>query len=258
MSEEVGKGFARRVTGSNLMRFAPLLRDLTKKSDPPASDENPQSEPRPGTRSDELADAESLFQGLKVRVALRFTFPPVPSGTGTPGGTSSGGNGSAEEEDGDVPSVNYPVLVAEIPGAGRWTQASFSQDVFSNFFGAGVIGLTYMNAQGQAIHETRNPVTKGSSNYCYELAAARGLNYPDKNVGRPIGVFLRFESGQFQYVIVMPRDPGYAMLATFLTSRLGEPGRLMRRETTDLESLLGAWPSAPLPLPLVIPNVADS
>ena len=144
MSEEVGKGFARRVTGSNLTRFAPLLRDLTKESNPPASDENAQSESPPGTSADELAAAQSLFQGLKVRVALPFTFPRVPSRSAPPGGTSSGGNGSTEGEDGDVPSVNYPVLVAEIPGPGRWTQASFSKDVFSNFFGAGVIGLTYM------------------------------------------------------------------------------------------------------------------
>ena len=256
MSEEAGKGFARWVTASNLTRLAPLLRDLTKGSSPPTSYENAQSESPPGSSTDELAAAQSLFQGLKVRVILPFTFPTIPSGSGTSGGTSSVGNGSAEGEDGDDLGINYPVLVAEIPGPGRWTQASFSKDVFFNFFGAGAIGLNYMNAQGEAIHETKNPIKKGSSNYCYELAAARSLSYPDKSIGRPIGVFLRIETVQFQYVIVMPQDPGYAMLAAFLASRLGEPTRLMRRVPTDLEALLGAWPSAPLPLD--IPNTPGS
>lgn len=256
MSEEVGKGFARRVTGSNLRRFAALLRDLTRESNPPTSDENALSESPPGTSTDELAAAQSQFQGLKVRVALPFTFPRVPSRSATPRGTPSGGNGSTGGEDRAIPSVNYPVLVAEIPGPGRWTQASFSKDVFSNFFGGGTIGLTYLNAQGEAIHGTKNPIEKGSSNYCYELAAARGLSYPDKSVGRPIGLFLRFEPGQFQYVIVMPHDPNHTTLATFLTNRWDGPTGRMRRVTTDLEDLLGAWPSAPLPL--AIPNAVAS
>ena len=256
MSEEVGKGFARRVTGSNLAKFAPLLRDRTKESNPPDSDENAQSKSPPGTNTDELAAAQSLFEGLKVRVALPFTFSWGPSGSTTPTGTSSVETGSTEGEVGDVSGVSYPVLVAEIPGPGRWTQASFSREVFSDFFGAGVINLTYIDAQGEAIHETANPIVKKSSNYCYELGAAVGLDYPNLDDGRPIGVFLRLEPQQFQYSIVMPPDPGHATLATFLANRWVGPSGRMRRVTTDLDTLLGIWPSSPLPL--VMPGVADS
>ena len=255
MSEEVGKGFARRVTGSNLTRFAPLLRDQTKESNPPESDESTQSESTPGTSSDELAAAQSLFQGVKVRVSLPFTIPRVPSGSATTGGNYSDGNGSTEGENGDVPSVNYPVLVAEIPGPGRWTQASFSRDAFQNFFGAEAIDLTYLDDQGEAKRETANPIVKKSSNYCYELGAAVGKDYPNRGDGRPIGVFLRLEPQQFQYAIVMPHEQDHTTLDAFLTNRWEGPAGRMRRVSTDLDTLLGTWPSAPLPL--AIPDVAD-
>ncbi len=254
MSEEVGKGFARRVTESNLARFAPLLRDLTKEATPSASDENDQSEAPPDHRTDELADAQSLFGGLKVRVALPFTFPRGPSRPTTPRRTSSGETGSTEDEEGEASLVNYPILVAEIPGPGRWTQASFSRDVFLNFFGGAVIALTYLDAQGEAKHETANPIVKKSSNYCYELGAAMGLDYPNKDDGRPIGVFLRLEPQQFQYTIVMPHDADHTTLATFLTNHWEGPAGRMRRVRTDLDTLHQTWPSAPLPL--VVPDVA--
>ncbi len=257
MSGEVGKGFARRVTGTNLAKFAPLLRDRTGESNPqPTSDENAQAKPQAGTSTNELDAVQSLFNGSRVRVALPFTPPRRPSGSTQRTGISSGESGSKEEEDKDVLRVYYPVLVAEIPGPGRWTQASFSWNVFSTFFGAGDIALTYLNAQGEAIQETSKPIVKKSRNYCYELGAAAGLDYPDKNVGRPIGVFLRSEPQQFEYVIVMPSDPGHPILVTFLANRWAGPAGRLRRVTTDLNTLVGIWPSAPLPLE--IPDVSGS
>ena len=134
---------------------------------------------------------------MKVRVRLPFTFPGGPSRPTTPRRISSGRTSLVDEE----------VLVAEIPGPGRWTQASFSWDVFRNFFGGEAIALTYLDAQGEAKQETANPIVKRSSNYCYELGAAVGLDYPNRDDGRTIGVFLRMEPQQFQYAIVMPHEP---------------------------------------------------
>ena len=58
MSEEAGKGFARKVTDSNLAKLAPLLRDRTKDPTQPLSEENAPSKPMPGSGSDELAAAQ--------------------------------------------------------------------------------------------------------------------------------------------------------------------------------------------------------
>ena len=238
MSEEVGKGFARRVTKLNLAKFAALLRDRTKEP----------SGPPPGSSTDESVAAQSLFNGSRVRVALPFTFPWDTPGTTTATGTSSPEPGSTEEEISDDPGASHAVLIAEIPGPGRWSQASFSRNVFFEFFGAGPINLNYIDAHGTLIHETENPIVKKSSNYCYELGAAAGLEYPSGNVGRPISVFLRIGPQQFQYKLVMPSDPDYPLLVMFLANNWSGPAGRMRRVTTDLDTLLGIWPAARLPL----------
>ena len=235
MSEVAGRGFARRVSDSNLAKFAVLLRDRNKEPALPLPEDNGPSEPPVGSSSDELAAAESLFSGSRVRVKLPFTFP-----SGTPGP----GDGEA----GDDSGVSYPVLVAEIPGPGRWTQASFSREVFFEFFGADIIEFTYIDADGTLVRGTANPIVKPSSNYCYELGAAAGLAYPNGDNGRPIGVFLRLEPQQFQYCLVMPSDLGHTILVTFLDHNWVGPAGRMRRVTTDLDTLIRVWPSAPLPL----------
>ena len=69
--------------------------------------------------------------------------------------------GSNEGETDDDSGVGYSVLVAEIPGAGRWSQANFSRKVFSEFFGAGTIDLTYIDTQGTQIHQNCGSHRKG-------------------------------------------------------------------------------------------------
>ena len=120
MNEEVGKGFARQVTKSNLAKFAPLLRDRVRKP----------TEPSPTSGTAEVQEAQSLFDGSKVRVSLPFTFSSSMSGITTATKTAGTDPGSSEGEDSDDPVVSHPVLVAEIPGPGRWSQASFSKDDF--------------------------------------------------------------------------------------------------------------------------------
>ena len=237
MSQEAGKGFARRVTKLNLARFAPLLRDPTKE---------PSQSPS-GSSTDEFVAVQSLFDGSRVRVALPFTFPPGTPSTATATRISSPQDGSTEEDIGDDSATSYPVLVAEIPGPGRWSQASFSKETFYGFFGGDSIDLIYVDANGRLIAETAPPIVKKSSNYCYEMRAAAGLTYPSANGGRPIAVFLHLASRQFQYRLVMPSDPAHATLDAFLADKWGGPAGRMRRITTDLNDLLGAWPAAELP-----------
>ena len=248
MSEEAGKGFARQVTDLNLAKFAPLLRDRTKEPTPPLSEENVPPKTTPGSGTDELSAAQSLFAGSRVRVRLPFTFSWGTPGQATEAGTPMVEPGPTEGEASDDSGVSYSVLVAEIPGPGRWKQASFSREVFVEFFGAGIIEFTYIDPHGTLVHDTANPIVKSSRNYCYELGAAAGLAYPNVGIGRPIGVFLRLEPQQFQYCLVMPSDPGHTILVTFLANNWVGSARLMRRVNTDLDALISIWPSAPLPL----------
>ena len=255
MSEEVGKGFARQVKDSNLAKFAPLLRDRTKDPTPPLSEENGPLKLMPGSGRDELSAAQSLFAGSRVRVDLPFTFSwwtPVPA---SEAGISIADLGSTEGEAGGDSGVSYSVLVAEIPGPGRWTQASFNRKVFYEFFGADIIELTYIDAHGTLVHDNANPIVKKSKNYCYELGAAAGLKYPNGDNGRPIGVFLRLNPQQFHYRLMMPSDPDHTILVTFLANDWKGPAGRMRRVVTDLDTLLNVWSSAQLPL--AAPGVAS-
>ena len=245
MTEEVGKGFARRVTKLNLVRFVSLLCDRTKEPSPRPLEEIDSSGPPPGFSPDELAAAQALFDGTGVQVKLPFTFssgiPRLKAASG-PGIDEAG----SPEGQNDAPfQPGNAVLVSEIPGPGRWSQASFSLKVFTQFFGAGQINLSHINADGTKTHEIANPIVKKSSNFCYELGAAGGLDYPKPNDGRPIGVFLRLEAQQFQYRLVMPSDSAHAVLDTFLANNWEGSPRFMRRVITRLETLLSVWPAAP-------------
>ena len=248
MSDEVGKGFARRITQSNLSDFAQLLRDRTKTPDNQILSDSAPSGSQPGSGTPELAPAQLQFSGSRVQVDLPFTFSWGTSGPSTVTDPSKPGLVSAKGEIPGNPNASCSVLVAEIPGPGRWTQVSFSKEVFHGFFGAGTIGLEYTDANGTLKHETASAIVKKSSNYCYELGAAMGLGYPSVSDGRPIGVFLRLELQQFRYGLVMPSDPGHTILDSFLAEKWTGPAGRMRRVVTDLETLLEIWPAAPLPL----------
>ena len=248
MTEEVGRGFARRVTKVNLAAFVSLLRDRSKEPNPQLPKESPSSGPPYGSSTDEVADTEALFDGTHVKVKLPFTFS-----SGIPRLEIVTGNGTNESgpPEGQIDNPIQPsntVLIAEIPGPGRWSQASFSLKVFTQFFGAGQINLNHIDADGTETHEVANPIIKKSSNYCYELGAAAGLGYPDPGEGRPIGVFLRLEAQQFQYRLVMPSESAHAILDAFLATNWEGSTRFMRRVTTRLETLLGVWPAAPFSL----------
>ena len=243
MTEEAGKGFVRRVTKLTLKNFAPLLRDLT--NEPTTSTEITSSGSPIGSGTNELAAVQALFNGSKVQVHLSFTFPwgeLVPKAE-TPSSIDEMETPDTQNDVSFHPTDN--VLVSEIGGPGRWSQASFSKKIFDEFFGAGQIHLTHINADGTVTSEIANPIVKESSNYCYELGAAANRNYPPLTDGRPIGVFLSLEEQQFQYQLVMPSDPDHAILDGLLAAHWKGSARLMRRVTIDLQTLLNAWPTAP-------------
>lgn len=142
------------------------------------------------------------------------------------------------------------VLVAEIPRAGnRWAQANFDLENYEGFFGAQVgsqrrISLHHVDASGELGEvESRPSVEVASQNYRFELAAARGRDYPSE--GSPIGVFLRLGTGEFLYLLLLPGEVGYDEVDNLLTTRwLGRADRKRRVRCTVVE-LQAAWPDSP-------------
>lgn len=144
------------------------------------------------------------------------------------------------------------VLIAEIPNAGgRWKQANFDQGTFENFFGLIIgdktqhISLQEVAANGHlGSIETRQGVSVKSHNYRLELAAGAGLDYPSTSA--PIGVFIRVSSNFFRYRLLMPTDPHYSVVSTFLATRWVGPVGRKRRILTDTKELRKAWHNSPL------------
>ena len=143
------------------------------------------------------------------------------------------------------------VLVAEIPAAGsRWKQANFDRYNYETFFGAKVgsqrrIILRNVDSGGTIGEiESRPSVEVASMNYRFELAAATGLAYPTGSP--PIGIFVRLETGQFLYQLLLPGSDGYASASTFLDTRWDGPSREKRRVRTTVADLRVIWNDSPL------------
>ena len=248
MNEVPGKGFARRVTRSNLQQFLYLLGDRNAGATQNASGQTNSAINSAHPDVDDLTAANDLFGGSKIRVNLPFKLPTRRYGntSGVPNVSDVAGTTQGE----NIPEVPHEVqvLVSEIPGPGRWSQAAFTQDIFNDYFGGGAITLAHINSDGTATYRVVNPIVKGSSNYCYELDAARGLQYESASPGRPIGVFFREPDGRFRYLLVMPDDHVHLLLDALLKVEWqGRPAGRLRRVTIGLDRLVRAWPSVPFP-----------
>lgn len=120
--------------------------------------------------------------------------------------------------------IDSAVLIAEIPKSGdRWKQANFSQDVFENFFGAKKgdnsykIKLTNIKKDGSLGEVTeRQSVTVSSDNYRFELRCDEtNLPYPEGE-DRPIGLFVKEDSKNFLYQVLMPSEDSYKKIKDYL------------------------------------------
>ena len=144
------------------------------------------------------------------------------------------------------------VLIAEIPkAASRWNQANFSRNIFINFFGAtpgdNSLRILFRNIKDDGTLrdiENRPSVTVASSNFRFELEAAAGLDYPI--TGRPIGVFVRISKRMFLYMLLLPDNPKYPELLSYLNQLNSTGGDRMRRCLTKISDLETHCPSLPI------------
>lgn len=150
-------------------------------------------------------------------------------------------------------TMDSNVLIAEIPNNNkRWSQANFSQEIFENYFGATCgengtyrILLKHVNTDGTMCKtEARPSVSVASSNYRFELDAAKGLAYPEGR-NRPIGIFAKVSCRDFIYTLLMPGQSGYEDVMRLL-AQTQAPTRLMRRISYVAKDVFEAAPALPI------------
>ncbi|MCG2612798.1 phospholipase D family protein [Terrimonas sp. NA20] len=148
-------------------------------------------------------------------------------------------------------SADSEVLIAEISGPGRWEQANFDLNNFTNFFGATVgtsdyfIDLIYIHQDGSLDGiQSSQAVTVASSNYRFELSAAAGKPYPSN--GKPIGIFVKVALRQFVYTLYMPQDSGYSAIMAVLASRFAGGSSRNKRIRLSASELSVALPQLQL------------
>jgi hypothetical protein len=143
------------------------------------------------------------------------------------------------------------ILIAQVPKAGgRWAQVHFNTDVVREYFRIADyktqrVYLTHVTPDGaRAEVEVRPCVySQANKNHKIEIGAARGQEYP--NDASPVLVLRERQLRVFDYMLLMPGEPGYASLVD-LTRKLPSLGKGFRRVITNMETLAASWPDCPL------------
>ena len=141
------------------------------------------------------------------------------------------------------------VLIAEIGGGPRWKQVNFPVDVFENFFGAergnNNYNIELMNiAKDGSLGdvETRQAVSVKSRNYRFEIKCAETEgSYPGDDK-RPIGLFVKLDTNQFLYRVLMSGDKGYKKIKQYLYKETKNKPRELKRAIVHVEAIHAIYP----------------
>ena len=142
-------------------------------------------------------------------------------------------------------------LVARVPRAGdRWHQVHFNREVIDRFFQvrSGTAQRVYLVECRQdgsfAEQEVRPCVySPANKNLKIEVSSHHGLPYPE--AGQPIAVYRELQTRSFAYMLLMPGDPGHAVMSA-LTESLESVGRGALRVIADSATIREAWAECPL------------
>jgi len=143
------------------------------------------------------------------------------------------------------------VLIAQVPAAGgRWAQVHFNGDITDQYF-----RLTDVEVQRVYLTQVHQDASRGEEevrpcvysaanrNHKIEIGAARGLAYPDR--ARPLLLFRERQVRVFDYMLLMPGQPGHAQISGLL-ERLPSIGRGAHRSITSIDDVARAWPQCAL------------
>lgn len=142
-------------------------------------------------------------------------------------------------------------LVARVPRAGdRWHQIHFNREVVDRFFQvrpgtAQRVYLVECRQDGSFAEQEVRPCiySPANKNLKIEVSSHHGVPYPD--AGQPIALYRELQARSFAYMLLMPEDPGYAVMSA-LTERLESVGRGALRVIADGAAIREAWAGCPL------------
>ena len=179
------------------------------------------------------------------RRGRRHALPPMPD--------------RGREEDDDIkdeplekPEFDGPVLIAELAGPGRWSQAAFPEWFINNFFdvlpNTGDVLRLWPVTQADGVGAAEDVVCgykEGSKNWYYELGLAAAIVAYPQRPHKPIGVFHLIDHQTCRYAILMPDGESYPHVARCLAAnrdRLNRPANELPRTIVPAEVLRDAWP----------------
>ena len=175
--------------------------------------------------------------GGLARRGRRHALPSLPDSDGEDGEQESE---SDAELDGDV-------LVAELAGPGRWSQAAFPKWFIDNFFevqpGEDRLRLVPVTQTGVGPADTVACGYKDSKNWYYELRLANSVGEYTRDP-KPIGVFHRIAPQTCRYTIIMPGDEAYPDVSGCLAANLyllDRPRNQLPRTIMPAQVLADAW-----------------
>ena len=171
---------------------------------------------------------------------LRDSLPPLrDADMDQDYGVEKGGEDEAE--------LGGDVLVAELAGPGRWSQAAFPKWFIDNFFevqpGEDRLRLVPVTRAGAGPPDSVSCGYKDSKNWYYELRLANSVGEYTRNP-KPIGVFHRTAPKVCRYTIIMPNDAAYPDVSGCLAAnryRLDRPRNQLPRTIMPAEVLADAW-----------------
>lgn len=142
------------------------------------------------------------------------------------------------------------ILIAQVPAAGgRWSQVHFNTDIVRTYFKVSDtkserVFLNAVEGDGTRGPEEVRPVifSQANRNHKIEIAAAKGLGYPEIP---PLLIFRERGTRSFDYMLLMPGDPGYESINRLLHD-LPAIGRGFRRSITEASRIAEVWPASPL------------
>jgi len=145
--------------------------------------------------------------------------------------------------------VGEEVLIAEIGGGTRWKQVNFPVNIFEDFFGA-KRGNNNYNIQLMNIAkdgslgdiEIRQAVSVKSKNYRFEINCAETQKKYPGNDKRPIGLFVKLDSKEFIYQVLMPGDKCYTKIKDYLMSESKNKKRELKRAIVHIEAIHAIYP----------------
>lgn len=146
--------------------------------------------------------------------------------------------------------IDEQVLIAEIGKGERWKQVNFPVKIFQEFFGAirgdntysiNLINIREDGSLGEV--ETRQAVTVKSNNFRFEINCKETAgNYPGGDE-KPIGIFVKLDSSEFVYQVLMPGNDTYKKIRDYLYIE-ARPKRTneLKRVIVDVEAIHALYP----------------